>query len=283
LADHTPTPEESRRQMMVINERQKGYYEGKSHVRDNVVMQAWKWGRHSMQNLRREMEVTALIHERHRQWLGELHGKRILDLGCSAGNALSVEIASKCGNYVGIDLDEPAIQRLREKLAAQNLPHARAEAIDFLAPDFPFGPFDVIYAHSVMHHFKHFDTFLQVLRERLVPGGKVITIDPLQTAWTVWLPRLMYRPFQRHVNADWEWPFTRQSLEQIEHYFHIEAMQGCMGHAKWAIPLAMLPRARQFALRVGRRLHSLDVRAATCKGSALWRCMGIALCLQRKG
>ena len=34
-----------------------------------------------------------------------------------------------------------------------------------------------MYAHSVMHHFKYFEVFLKLLRQRLKPGGRVAVSD----------------------------------------------------------------------------------------------------------
>src|SRR5690606_21494358 len=110
---------------------------------------------------------------------------------------------------------------------------------DFLSDEFTEGDFDLVYARAVFHHFKHFHAFLEKLRSCMAPGGRVISLDdPLET----WLPmkvlRKIYRPFQ--TDADWEYPFTRQSLQTIQRYFEIEKVQGTYGLSKWAIPLGFV-------------------------------------------
>jgi SAM-dependent methyltransferase len=272
--------EGKRQEMLSVNQAQRTFYETDASQRGNRVTKLWRQSRNAMFQIRKELGITDLIHQRHLEWLGDLQGKRVLDLGCASGNTLSLDIAERSGYYVGIDLSEPSIETLRQKLRAKNLPHADAQAMDFLTPDFPYEPFDLIYAYAVMHHFRHFDAFLEVLHRRLVPGGRVITFDPMQTCWEVRAARAVYRPFQS--DADWEWPFTRQSIRQIEQYFDIEAIQGVMGHAKWSLPLALLPGGHGLAMQVGSRLHERDRQSAVKQGSGLWRCMQVALHLRRR-
>jgi hypothetical protein len=59
----------------------------------------------------------------------------------------------------------------------------------------------------------------------------VITVDdPLET----WLPtkllRMAYRPFE--TDADWEYPFTRDTLRAIQRHFELAKVQGTYGFSK---------------------------------------------------
>ena len=267
-------------QMLRVNLEQREYYETATSTRGNLATRLWRRTRNSIQGARRPFGISEFVDKTHREWLGDLKGKRVLDLGCYSGNRLSVEIASKCGFYLGLDLSEPAINVLRRKLAQAGLSHARAEAMDFLRPDWPHEPFDIIYARSVMHHFQQFEAFLRVLDSRLADDGRVVAFDPMQTSPAARLVRAAYRPFQS--DTEWEWPFTRDTFDLIRKYFHIEAVQGVLGHAKWAIPLAIVPGLGGVAARLGQRWHERDVRAASGFGPGLWRCMQVALLLTRQ-
>ena len=127
--------------------------------------------------------------------------------------------------------------------------------------------------------FIKIDSFLQVLNSRLNPGGVVISFDPLQTAWSVWLARTLYRPFQQ--DAAWEWPFKRKNFKLIEDHFQIEELQGVLGHAKWSFALSMIPFLGRLAVRWGRKLHERDLKKASRTGRGLWRCMQVALKLRK--
>jgi 2-polyprenyl-3-methyl-5-hydroxy-6-metoxy-1,4-benzoquinol methylase len=269
-----------RQAMLDRNLQQRAFYDTPSHQRGNVITGLWRRARRSLYYVRDHLQTTALIEQHHRKWLGDLADKRVLDLGCYGGNPLSLEIARQSASYLGLDLSAAGIIQLQQQLEQEHLPLASTQVGDFLALDFPYPPFDVVYAVSVLHHFEHFDTVLKLLHARIVPGGSVITTDPLNTCWSIRFARHLYRPFQS--DAAWEWPFTQQSLVQIERYFHIEAVQGVMGYAKWAVPLAMLPYGRGLALRVGQRLHVWDQQVATHQGPGLWRCLQVAMHLRRR-
>lgn len=273
--------DQERLNMITINEQQRLYYEDSGEeIDDNLISRVWDHARGSMMKVRRELEITSHLVELHKQWLGDLNGKRVLDLGCASGNLLSLYLASNAGSYLGIDLSESATARLRRTLAKHELTNATVESLDFLSSDFPYEKFDIIYAYSVMHHFKHFEAFLKVLNERLVPNGRVITMDPTQTSLSMRILRKLYRPFQ--INAGWEWPLSRKSFLEVEQFFHIEAIQGFMGYAKIAIPLSVLPYASSLATRLGKRLHMRDLHEANCKGRGLWRCMQVAMHLRKR-
>lgn len=263
-----------RQRMLELNREQQAFYETPKDVRGNLATKLWARARRSLSAVREELGVTELVLNLHQQWLEPLEGKRVLDLGCFAGNRLSLPIARRCGFYLGIDLSQPAIAELDRKLRSENLAHAHAKAMDFLSADFSYPPFEVIYAYGVLHHFEHFETLLQLLHARLAPGGVVVSWDPLETAPSMWLLRRLYRPFQS--DKAWEFPFNRRTFDQIQRYFDIEAVQGVMGAAKWGVPLALLRRD------LVTKLHRRDVESAKALGPGLWRCMQVALLLKRK-
>ena len=162
----------------------------------------------------------------HLSWLGgDLSRFKVLDLGVGYGNPLSMKFAREAKEYVAIDLSAPLIERFQRQLKAAGTRNARACVADILSAEFAEQDFDVVYARAVFHHFKYFDAFLENLRNRMVPGGVVITLDdPLETWLPMKLLRLAYRPFQ--TDASWEYPFTKATLRSIEHYFQVEKIQG---------------------------------------------------------
>lgn len=267
---------------LIINRRQKRFYNDKvvKTEKSNLVMNAWAHLRSSVYSLWSQIGIRDEMIQFHREWLSDLSGRRVLDLGCNKGNALSQMLAVKSAFYLGVDLSNLAIEQLREKLLRNNVENAEVKAIDFLDPNFTDDGFDVIYAHSVLHHFKDFELLLSILNKKLAPGGKVITYDPMETSISAWCVRKIYRPFQS--NADWEYPFSKQSVRMIEKYFIIEEIQGVVGFSKWIIPFVFLPFMRKFTIRVGKLLHCFDLKYADKKGWPLWSCISVGMCLRRK-
>jgi len=214
----------------------------------------------------------------HREWLGDLSTSSVLDLGCYSGNLLSSYLATNARRYVGIDLSEAAVSVLRDKLG--DIPTAEALAIDFLSPQFDRGPFDVIYAFGVLHHFSERDRLIAALQQNLTPNGRVVAFDPLLTSLPIRLARWCYRPFQS--NASWEWPFDRSMLDKLGQSFDIVGVQGYLGLAKYPLILAAIPGGKRVACAIGQRLHRLDLRRCHRMDRRLRGCMSLALHLRAK-
>jgi len=235
-----------------------GIREGQQAVAGNWrgIERAWVWLRESLARYRAAIgerdEAVAL----QREWLGRLEGKRVLEIGCGAGNILTMEIARRSGEYLGVDVQADRVAQLGRKLEAAGLAHARAAAGDVLAEEWPHGSFDVIYAGSVLHAFANIDRAARVLRERLKPGGVLVAWEPMNTGWAVRLARAGYRPFQR--NREWHHPLTLADVDRWGRQFRLEGARGFLGWSKWGYPLYVVPGLRGVGLWLGRRLRRLD-------------------------
>ncbi len=279
MENNSPTVAQ-RKEMLQVNLQQSKFYElpDTYHSAGGSLAKIWRNIRNSQNEVSNRIGVNQDIYRLHREWMGELTGQKVLDLGCYDGNPLSFEIAQKAQSYLGIDLSEFAIGKLREELQQRGFTKARALAVDFLSPEFSETNFDLVYAHSVAHHFKYFEAFLQTLSERLAPGGKVVTLDPMQTYLPAKIARLIYRPFQ--PDKDWEWPFSKQTFVQIQKYFEIEKIQGTTGNLKWAMPLAFFNK--ELAIRAGQRWHQNDLQKNTGLNQDLWRCLHVTMCWRKR-
>ena len=268
--------------MLRTNAQQKLYYETKNpHIETGrKATHLWARARRSMQRMRSETGIQDDVLGMHRRWLGDLSGKKVLDLGCFAGNPLSMHLARTSGSYLGLDLSEQAITSLNRDLQEAGIygEGTRAEAGDFLSPAFTETAFDVVYAQSVLHHFRHVEAMLEVLHDKLTPGGVVVTWDPMQTSRPVRAARALYRPLQS--DKDWEFPFTRETFGIFQRYFRIDEVQGILGRSKWAF-LAM-PAGVEHAVRIARRLHEQDLARANKLGPDLWGCMQVITKLRRR-
>jgi len=240
------------------------------------------WGalRQQLHLFRRRIGVDSYVCSLHRRWLGDLSGQRVLDLGCFQGTYLTLEIAARCGEYIGIDLSERAVADLSARFQAHNLPHARAVAGDFLTAGFPSACFDVIYASGVLHHFADLDAALREVQRVLKPGGKVIAHDPMMTEPLNRLARLAYRPLQR--DRDWEFPFTRRSLEQIQQYFAIDDMRGVFGMARLSWPMFLVPGFERVARRLAQWGLRIDDRHTRRPGPPFCQCWQATFLLRKR-
>ena len=267
------------KEMLKINEAQKLYYEATEPVRKAPVSKYWAKFRSDYHKAASDFGIYEDLYNLHWDWMGDLRPKYVLDLGCHTGNPISVAIAQKSAGYLGIDLSESAIQEFSKKLRGLN--QAKVMAVDFLSEDFQNAnknKFDLIYAHSVAHHFKHFEQFLKVLKNCLKADGIVITYDPLQTSYSSNLARHLYRPFQ--PDKAWEFPFTKSTFPAIREFFEIEHLQGFFGRAKWAIPIYLVHN--KMGRKVGRKFHQYDLKRSKELNRKFWHSMHVSMCWRLK-
>ena len=108
--------------------------------------------------------------------IGDLQGKKILDLGCGLGEA-AVYFAKKGAHSWAGDVS-PGMLDVVQRLAA--LHGVSVETRQFPAEEIPFPKqfFDVVYAGNVLHHSK-LEQVLKEGRRVLKPGGLFTSWDPL--------------------------------------------------------------------------------------------------------
>jgi SAM-dependent methyltransferase len=271
-------------EMLRINETQRKYYEQADGAKESEInsfaTNLWRRWRGKALSVFDEAQIDETLSKVHLQWLGgDLSKLKVLDLGVGYGNPLSMTFARQAREYIAIDLSSPLVERFQRQLKAAGTRNARAYVADFLSDEFSEADFDVVYARAVFHHFKHFAAFLQKLNRCMAAGGIVISLDdPLETWVPMKLLRRVYRPFQ--TDADWEYPFTRESLRAIQRHFKVDKVQGTYGFSKWAIPLGFV--APRFARRCSKTWHQKDL-AHSYDMENVTSCLRVSLLLRKEG
>ncbi len=110
--------------------------------------------------------------------LGAVSGKRLLDLGCGAGEN-SVYFAKQGANCVAADYSGGMVEVALE-LAAQNQVEIEGKIINAMAIDFPDASFDIVYAANLLHHLPDPQACIREMHRILKPGGKACFWDPLK-------------------------------------------------------------------------------------------------------
>lgn len=264
-------------EILEINKKQKEFYNTK---KKNFITRLWSNLRNGLlSKIRKSIGVHDQTYQLHKTWLGDLSNKKVLDLGCFSGNYLSDYLAANSKEYVGIDLSDLAINKLKSNISKYS--NAKAIAADFLSDtDFPDKNFDVIYAYGVLHHFQNLDVLISKLNEKLVPNGEIISYDPLETSLPIKIIRVLYRPFQS--DADWEWPFTKKTIKKFSSEFVIQERRGILGKSKWFFILNFLPISEAKKTVIGKKWHEDDWNQSTTSDSRLFECMHITMLMKKK-
>lgn len=262
--------------ILETNKKQREFY---NDIRQNFATRLWARVRNGLLNrVRKNAGIQDQVYALHQKWLGDLSDKKVLDLGCFAGNYLSIYLAKNAKTYIGIDLSDVAIGKLAARI--QDFPGARVQAVDFLSDEFDETGFDLIYAYGVLHHFPNAEVLSTRLNEKLKDGGQIISYDPLETSLPVKILRTLYRPFQS--DAEWEWPFTRKTVAHYQRNFEIIERRGILGRAKWAVVLNLLPLGESYRNRVAGRWNARDWKESATSDAALFRCMHLTMLMRKK-
>ena len=108
--------------------------------------------------------------------------RRVLDIGCGAGNN-TLKLLESLGNGFTadlLDLSQPMLDRAQARVAALNEGATNAINADIRNAELPLGEFDVVLAAAVLHHLRDDDDWLAVFQKiyaLLAPGGTVWITD----------------------------------------------------------------------------------------------------------
>lgn len=153
--------------------------------------------------------------------LGDLYGKKILDLGCGLGEA-SVYFALKGGSVAALDI-APAMLTCVERLAKKYKVEERIQVFEAPAEKIPFAAesFDLVFGGNVLHHVDIPKASREIKRV-LKKGGKAVFIEPLGYNPVI----QVYRMMAGDIRTKMEKPFYFKDIEILGRDFrgvkHIE-------------------------------------------------------------
>jgi len=150
------------------------------------------------------------------KYLGDVKDKKILDLGCGAGEA-AVYFAKKGADVTAVDISEGMLNVV-ERVAKLHGVSVKTKAC--IAPylDFNNEEFDIVYAANLLHHVDIEETLKEVKRV-LKKGGIFVSWDPLHHNPLI----RVYRKIATKVRTEDEHPLKISDLKVFKKYFsHVE-------------------------------------------------------------
>jgi len=107
---------------------------------------------------------------------GLRQGMRILDVGCGFGDVtyLAAALAGEAGSVVGVDRDDDALVRARQRIAPHGVPRPVFTQGDIHSLPDALGSFDAIVGRRVLMYQPDTVQVVRALAERLRPGGVIV-------------------------------------------------------------------------------------------------------------
>ncbi|MBI1832846.1 MAG: class I SAM-dependent methyltransferase [Planctomycetes bacterium] len=147
--------------------------------------------------------------------LGDVRGKRVLDLGCGHGMA-SVVLARRGAEVVGCDLSLGYVKEAGRRVDANGVP-AGLVVCDGERLPFANECFDGIWGNAILHHLD-LGRMATELRRVLSPRGQAVFCEPWGgNRWLNWARRELPYPGKRRT-AD-ESPLTPADLHRLQRAF----------------------------------------------------------------
>jgi spore maturation protein CgeB/SAM-dependent methyltransferase len=125
-------------------------------------------------------EGQRICRDRIHWMVAQIHGQRVLDIGCSQG-ITSILAAREGRDVVGVEVEEPAIEFARRALSAEPAEvRARVKLVlaDILADDLGGARFDTVILGEILEHLDDPRALLERAVEFLAPGGAVVISTP---------------------------------------------------------------------------------------------------------
>lgn len=156
--------------------------------------------------------ITAIENKHALNTMGDIKGKRVLDLGCGMGEA-SVYFALKGAIVTAADIS-PEMIRVVNQLAEKWKTHVNARVMIAEDMDLPSNDFDFVFGNGILHHLDRKKAYNEIYRI-LKPGGRAVFIEPL-----CYNPLIsIYRVMARTVRTKNEKPFRFRDLRYLRKLF----------------------------------------------------------------
>lgn len=144
--------------------------------------------------------------------LGDLRGKKVVELGCGLGEA-AVYFAKKGADVVATDISQGMCDLVKRVATKHGVTLATAQAYSHTMP-FPDGTFDVVYAANLLHHVDVEETLIEAKRI-LKPGGVFVSWDPLAHNPAI----NVYRRMAMGVRTEDEHPLKMKEIGVFKKHF----------------------------------------------------------------
>lgn len=109
-------------------------------------------------------------------WLGDLKGKKIMDLGAGTGY-FSVKMADKGAEVIAADVDVDFQEYLKERIIKNGLKNIELRKIPYDDPELKKEEVDIVLVVDTYHHIEERVNYFKKVKAGTKPNGELVIID----------------------------------------------------------------------------------------------------------
>jgi SAM-dependent methyltransferase len=152
--------------------------------------------------------------------LGDVRGKRVLDIGCGSGETL-IPLARRGADATGADISPDLITIANRRLKEAGV-EARAEVGSAYETGYPDQSFDVVFCMSLIHHLD-IAMVRDEMRRVLRPGGYIVLKEPIRFSKGYDFLRSLF-PSHEDI-SEFEHPLTREEFTEVQEGFRVDGLR----------------------------------------------------------
>jgi SAM-dependent methyltransferase len=143
-----------------------GELDGPAFYDDGPLFETYRAHRGRADNPNDTLEMPVLL-----ELLGDLRGKRILDLGCGDAALGREALQQGCAAYLGVDGSHNMVAEARQGLMGTSGEVIRADLETWTHPG---QAFDLVVSRLAFHYLASLENVLHSVHQALVPGGRLV-------------------------------------------------------------------------------------------------------------
>lgn len=154
--------------------------------------------------------------------LGDIQGKRVLDIGCGSGENIPA-LVYRGGEVIGLDISHELVELAKERLSSIGLAHcAQLYVASAYQTGLPDKSIDIIFSMSLVHHLD-IAIFRKEMRRILRSEGFIVFKEPI--AFNGSYRRLRTLPREHKEVSEYEHPLTKEEFKRLQEGFEVDSLR----------------------------------------------------------
>ncbi|NQZ77626.1 MAG: methyltransferase domain-containing protein [Ekhidna sp.] len=109
-------------------------------------------------------------------YLGELKGKRIMDLGAGSGY-FSIKLAARGADVIAADVNEEFQRFVKSRIENENIQNIELRTIPYDSPALGEGEVDMVFMVNTYHHIEERSAYFEEVRNGTKSDGELVIVD----------------------------------------------------------------------------------------------------------